>query len=1000
MRRLWNRKTGFATLAVLGSLIAAGLFHSCSTPQQAPHAFDPRISGVQQQTVATASAPGPQGVGSTHPTYTFGNLPAGANNGSVALVTDTYRGEYHRASSQWIQDNGKQFNVLDYGAVGDGTTDNTAAFQAAINDACAAQATVLVPPPAVQYAFNGSLTVAPQDGTNQVRCRILGMGKNQNWLYQGPSNTVFIALKGTADAVFENINISFANSVSGTVCWDAEITSFFTSSHANTFRKCWWNPGTGGSNIGWRMGQSDASGTFSDLTNWRWDQCIVAGQGSTLGDIGVQIGGSQAFPATFIGIDFTNIWHGIHSAPIFANLTSQVNMGDTTVNAPTIGFPSSGSIQIDSGGAGEVITYTGVNGSAFTGCSAATKVHTVGAAVDQYVTVPYVQGVYPGTQGLTIFGGHTSHMATDIVLNGQGRNTIIGYRGENGQRYLQVGTGNSGTYRQVHLIDCEIGGYTAPSDGVIKLYGNTVLAMDSCHVAGGATITGTQFINQADSGATLGGIVVRGGDYNVTDPMYTLSVSSLPVWIDPTVQRISGSPVVARMAQPPRFYTTQTLSYSPSITPNPAQGEYMIVPVTDNVNFTINAPTTSKNGTITVEIDNNSGGVMGSITWNATYVLGTAFASPASNGKASISFSWNGTNWIEVARQSQPAGTPVNLGSANTWTTGPQIVQTGGDAISGWVAKGNSGTQTASLIQVQTSGGTVNGGWSQNGELGLGQDFVSGRLLSITSAPTATSGSLYASSISHSANPGGASSGAYFAQNMQTNAPATQNITGTLGGLQAAVGNNGTGTVAIGSAVVAQINASNAAGTISTGYAFRALPPALTGHITTNHGMQVNNMGGANVTTSYGVKIEAQSGSTNTWGLYSAGANSSFVATDTGGHVVSGGTAPGIAAGTGAGTLPTVSISGTDLRGTITITTGTGPAASATVATITFNNAFAAVPGAVIITPAEPNAAALTGNAAVWEDVASRLAASFVLKVGSGGLQATTTYKFSYWIIG
>lgn len=118
------------------------------------------------------------------------------------------------------------------------------------------------------------------------------------------------------------------------------------------------------------------------------------------------------------------------------------------------------------------------------------------------------------------------------------------------------------------------------------------------------------------------------------------------------------------------------------------------------------------------------------------------------------------------------------------------------------------------------------------------------------------------------------------------------------------------------------------------------------------------------------------------------------------GHLICPGTAPGIVGGLGAGTSPTVSISGSDVGGTISITTGSGPSGTATVATITFNTAYGATPRSVIITPAGPNSAALSGSGMVYEDSASRLPASFVLKVGSSALAGTTLYLFNYYVVG
>ena len=68
------------------------------------------------------------------------------------------------------------------------------------------------------------------------------------------------------------------------------------------------------------------------------------------------------------------------------------------------------------------------------------------------------------------------------------------------------------------------------------------------------------------------------------------------------------------------------------------------------------------------------------------------------------------------------------------------------------------------------------------------------------------------------------------------------------------------------------------------------------------------------------------------------------------------GSAPGIAGGTGAGTTPTVSITGTDLAGLITVTTDADPIASGVFCTVTFATAFSSAPY-VIITPANSNAA-------------------------------------------
>lgn len=107
---------------------------------------------------------------------------------------------------------------------------------------------------------------------------------------------------------------------------------------------------------------------------------------------------------------------------------------------------------------------------------------------------------------------------------------------------------------------------------------------------------------------------------------------------------------------------------------------------------------------------------------------------------------------------------------------------------------------------------------------------------------------------------------------------------------------------------------------------------------------------------------------------------------------------PTIAAETGAGTKPIVSISGSDQDGTITISTGTSPKAAAKVATITFGSPFPDPPRSVTVTAANSNAAALHGPSAIYEDSTGRSKNKFVLSIGAGGLSPSTRYLFNYHV--
>ena len=80
--------------------------------------------------------------------------------------------------------------------------------------------------------------------------------------------------------------------------------------------------------------------------------------------------------------------------------------------------------------------------------------------------------------------------------------------------------------------------------------------------------------------------------------------------------------------------------------------------------------------------------------------------------------------------------------------------------------------------------------------------------------------------------------------------------------------------------------------------------------------------------------------------------------TDTKGHPIYGAGTPSITPSTGAGTSPTISISGSDCGGKISLTPGTSPSGSGVIATITFAQAWASAPS-VVLTPGNASTASI-----------------------------------------
>ena len=92
------------------------------------------------------------------------------------------------------------------------------------------------------------------------------------------------------------------------------------------------------------------------------------------------------------------------------------------------------------------------------------------------------------------------------------------------------------------------------------------------------------------------------------------------------------------------------LTYSTSIDTDASLGNFFDITVTDGVAFTINAPTIPVDGhEITYTIRNASGGAVGAITWNAVFKLAT-LTNPANGFSRSVTFRYNGTNWVQIAQ--------------------------------------------------------------------------------------------------------------------------------------------------------------------------------------------------------------------------------------------------------------------------------------------------------------------------------------------------------------
>jgi hypothetical protein len=113
-------------------------------------------------------------------------------------------------------------------------------------------------------------------------------------------------------------------------------------------------------------------------------------------------------------------------------------------------------------------------------------------------------------------------------------------------------------------------------------------------------------------------------------------------------------------------------------------------------------------------------------------------------------------------------------------------------------------------------------------------------------------------------------------------------------------------------------------------------------------------------------------------------------------HIKGNSGALSIAASIGAGTSPSaVSVTGTDMSGVVSLTTGTSPSVNAVLATITYNTAFSTAP-VVVITPANAATASLAAAQAVWVNITTT---GFTINTNGTAVGASTAYKWNYVVI-
>ena len=540
-------------------------------------------------------------------------------------------------------------SVKDFGAVGDGMTDDTTAIQAAVNSGAKL---VIFPTPGVSYFF--------ADVTVPAGVTLDGQGST-------------IKLKPWVGAIGGNFHAFFkASSLS-----DIAIRNFVMDG-----------------NVSAQTADAPNIDRYSGLYFIDCNRLTIDGNRYTVEPYGnqsirVRQGSNVRITRNYVlnkGI-YYNAYSGAHyDVTIDYNETNNcgISINDDQVAQTLFGW----SISNNKIRASNLLNEVGVGARASNGTVCNNDIQggyfgitasSGGATFIQHDLVISNNQIIANSGSFNVYG--IEHYAKNIVISG---NTLVNCgitttQGSGGNVAI-VGNNMTTTLATLYTqkaISFGAGDYAGVtiSGNTMKGYGTFVSAskVDNLTIAGNyaemvldpAASQFFEYVNSTGSPKTITGLVVEGNTIINADRGFVyFSGSSGAITVDR--MRVANNSLGTNSYGLAYFSasfndnciyspnnetpTVLNLTYSASMTPDAIITHQYLITATNGTAFTVNAPINGYRGQVlTITISNTSGGALGAVTWNAAYKL-SAWTQPANGFSRSIQFRYNGTNWIEIGR--------------------------------------------------------------------------------------------------------------------------------------------------------------------------------------------------------------------------------------------------------------------------------------------------------------------------------------------------------------